>query len=73
MGRGDATSLAYERSVLASNPAAARGRFNIRHSIADWSFPLVRGQDSAGLPPASEALACVGAVGRHNVVIAIML
>jgi hypothetical protein len=56
MGRLEATSLAYERSLLEANPAAARARFNIRHSITTWCFALVRGSDSAWLPPASEAL-----------------
>ena len=57
MGRIEATSLAYERSVLATNPGAARGHSNVCYSITNWSFPLVRGSDSRRLPPASEALA----------------
>src|ERR1035441_170108 len=64
MGCIDATSLAYQRSVLATNPAAARGRFSIRHSVRDRSFTLVRGPDSRGLPPSSEALAGAGRARR---------
>ena len=64
IGRIDAASLAYERSVLATNPAATGERFNIRHSITDRSIPLVRGQDPARLPPASEALGGLSATGQ---------
>ena len=64
MRRVETTSSAHERSVLATNPAAARRCFNIRHSIRDWGFTLVRGSDSRRLPPASEALAGAGGIGR---------
>jgi hypothetical protein len=63
VGRIDATSLAHERSVLERNPAAARGRFNIRDSITNWSFPLVRRSDSPRLLPSSTALAGPGELG----------
>jgi hypothetical protein len=63
MGDIEATSLAYERSVLATNPAVARGRFNVRHSITNWRLALVRSQDPARLPPASEALASPSKLG----------
>ena len=56
MGRIEAASLAYERSVLATNTAAARGRIIICYSSTDWSFPLVRGSDSRRLPSASATL-----------------
>jgi hypothetical protein len=36
MGRIDAASLAYERSVLATNPAAAREHSSICDSITNW-------------------------------------
>ncbi len=51
MGSIEATSMAYERSILAANPTAARGRFHIRYSVTDWSFPLVRGPDSPRYRP----------------------
>jgi hypothetical protein len=64
----DATNLAYERSVLASNPAAAREHSNICDSITTWCLPLVCGQDPARLPPASEALGGVGGIGGNILV-----
>jgi len=60
MGRIQPTSLAHRRHVFAKDPTAARGRFNIGDSITNWCLALVRGQDPARLPPASEALAGVG-------------
>jgi hypothetical protein len=65
MGRIEATSLADQRNIFAENPTAARGHFNIRHSITDWCLALVRSQDSARLPPASEALVSLGKTGWH--------
>src|ERR1019366_156815 len=64
MGRIDAASLAYERSVLATNPAAARAHSNIYHRQADRSIPLVRRPDSRRLLPTSTALADAGGTGR---------
>jgi hypothetical protein len=43
--------LAYERSVLATNPAAAREHSNRCDSITNWRLALVRRQDPARLPP----------------------
>ena len=63
MGRLDATSLAHKRSVLATNPAAARGHSHICDSITNWCFSLVRRQDPARLPPASEALGGARGIG----------
>jgi hypothetical protein len=60
MGRIDAASLAYERSVLATNPAAAREHSNICDSITNWCLALVCRQDPARLPAASTALASAG-------------
>ena len=64
MGRIDATSLAYKGSILATNSAAACENSNRCYSITNWRLPLVRGQDSAGLPAACKALAGAGGVGR---------
>jgi hypothetical protein len=64
-GRVDAAGLAHERSVLATNPAAARERFNLCYSGTDWSFPVVRGSDSRRLPPSSTALVGIGGGGWH--------
>src|ERR1700693_201192 len=57
MGRIEAATLAYERSILATDSAASRQHFNVCDSITNWCLTLVRGQDPARLPPASEALA----------------
>jgi hypothetical protein len=56
MGRIEAASLADERSVLAKDPAAARGHSNRYHSITNWCLALVRGQNPARLPTTPEAL-----------------
>ena len=63
MGRIDAASLAYGRSVLSTNPAAAREHSNICDSITNWCVALVCRPDPAGLPPASAALGGAGATG----------
>ena len=60
MGRIDATSLAYERSVLATNPTAAREHSHICDSITNWCFALVCRSNPARLLPTSEALAVAG-------------
>src|SRR5437762_793826 len=65
MGRIDTASLAYEQSVLKTNPAAAPEHSNIRDSITNWCVALVRRPDSAGLPSGSEALACVSGTGQN--------
>jgi hypothetical protein len=61
-----ATSLAYQRSVLAASPAATREHFNICDSVNNQRLAVVCGSDSAGLPTASEALQNLAAlVGIH--------
>ena len=63
MGRIQPASLAHSRGLFAKNPAAARQYFNFGHPLTDWSVPVVRKPDSAGLPPASAALGGAGATG----------
>jgi len=60
MRRIDATSVAYQRSILATSPAAAFEHSKRCDSIKNWSLALVCRQDPARLLPASEALAGVG-------------
>ena len=45
------TSLAHRRNLFAKNSAAPRERFNLRYSITNRSFPLVREPDSTRLLP----------------------
>ena len=59
------TSLAYERTVFTEDPATARTCFDIRDSITNRSFPLVRKSYSTRVPPASTALARAGETRRH--------
>jgi hypothetical protein len=63
MGRINTTSMAHRRVILAEDPADARKCLDIRHSIKDWSVPLVRKPNSARLPTASEALAGASGIG----------
>ena len=64
MGCIDAASLAYERSVLATNPAAARPLVEFGHRIGRRSITMVRRRDSQRpTPPASEALGGAGEIG----------
>ncbi len=66
MGRIEATSLAHDRSVRGTNPAAAREHSHLCDPITNWCLALVRGQDSARLSSASTALAGAGATcGCH--------
>jgi hypothetical protein len=51
MGRIEATSVAHERSVLATNPAATCEHSNICDSVTNWGLALVRRPDAARLPP----------------------
>jgi hypothetical protein len=51
MGRIEAATLAYERSVLATNPAVARRCVNFGHSVTDWNIPLVCEPDTPGYRP----------------------
>jgi hypothetical protein len=64
MGCLEATSLAYERGVLTTNPAAAREHSNICDSITNWCLSLVCRPDSARLHPSSTALVGVGEIDR---------
>src|ERR1019366_1453768 len=57
MGRIEATTLAHERSVLATNPTAAREHSNVCYSITNWCLALVCRSNPARLLPTSEALA----------------
>ena len=57
MGRIDTASLAYEQSVLSTNPASAIANVEPQLSIADWGVTLVCRPHSAGLPSAPKALA----------------
>jgi hypothetical protein len=41
MGRIEATSLAYKRSILATNPAASRRDISIRDCAPNLGFALV--------------------------------
>jgi hypothetical protein len=63
MGRVEATGMAYERSILAANPADSREHSNICDSITNWCVALVCRPDPAGLPAASAALGRAGATG----------
>ena len=65
MGRIDAASLAYEQSVLKTNPAAAREHSNIRDSITNRCVALVCWSNPAGLPTAPTALAGASGVGQN--------
>ena len=60
MGHIDATSVAHERSVLATNPAATCEHSNICDSITNRRLALVRGPNPARLSPTSKALAVAG-------------
>jgi hypothetical protein len=42
MGHIETTSLAYQRSVLATNAATARGHSNMCDSITNWCLAVVR-------------------------------
>jgi hypothetical protein len=66
MGRIEATGLAHERSVLATDSAAAREHSHLCDSFTNWCLALVRGQDPARLPPASETLASPRQYGRSR-------
>jgi hypothetical protein len=63
MGRIEATSLAHERSLLATNPAATCEHSNRCDSVTNWCLALVCRPDSARLPPSSTALAGAGRIG----------
>ena len=65
MGRLKAACLAYEHSVLSTNPAAARKHSNIRDSITNWCVALVCRSNPAGLPTAPTALAGASGVGQN--------
>jgi hypothetical protein len=60
MGRIEATGLAYERSVFATDPASPRRCADFGHSISDRSVPVVRKPDSSRLQTASTALGGAG-------------
>ena len=62
-GRIEATILAYERSVVATDSAAAREHSNICDSITNRHLSLACGPNPPRLPPASEALAVAGEAG----------
>ncbi len=64
MGRIETARLAHERSVRATNPAAACEHSNRCDSFTTWCLALVRGQDPTRLPPSSKALAGVGGTRR---------
>jgi len=49
MGRIEATNMAYQRSVRATNPAAARGNSHICYSLTNWCLALVCRPDPARL------------------------
>ena len=53
-------SLADRRNLFRKNSATARTFFNIRYSITNRSFALVRRTDSPRLSPASATLAGLG-------------
>ena len=55
--------LAYQRSVLATNPAASREHSHISNSITNWCLALVCRPNPGRLSPTSEALASIGRIG----------
>ena len=66
MGRIKVTSLAYQRNILPTNPAATRENVNGCDSITNWRLALVCVSNSARLPTASEALAGAGEIGGRG-------
>jgi hypothetical protein len=54
MGLIETTSLAYERSVLATNATAAREHSNICDSITNWCLALVHRPLRRGYSPQRE-------------------
>ncbi len=58
--------MAHRSGVFGGNSTPARAHVNLSYRIADWSFPLVRKPDSAGLPSTSTALAILGGTGESD-------
>jgi hypothetical protein len=66
MGRIQPTGIAHHRVVLADNSSAASRRFDIRHSITDWSVSMV-GRIREGYRPDPGAGSRPGCEVAHNV------
>ncbi len=63
MGRIEAASLAHERSVFPTNPAPARGRFNICPFDRELEFPAGTRVGFAKATARIRALAGAGGTG----------
>jgi hypothetical protein len=61
----ETTGVAYERSILATDPATSREYPHICNSITNWCLAMVCRPNPRRLSPPSEALAGAGQFGWH--------